>query len=199
MKDYQDNKKFEIIVDTARGLFWRHGISRVSIEEICREANVSKMTFYRFFTNKSELGKKVIDDIIDEGIQKYNELMEKDISFEEKIRSQLLLKFEGTKEISAELIKDIFSNDKLGLKEHWLNRAKQFSEKVRSDYFEAQKKGWIRKDLNLDLVFYLNNKIVDIFSDPNLLALYDNMQEAIMDYGNLIFYGILPRHNEKSE
>jgi AcrR family transcriptional regulator len=194
-----DSPKYSDIVETARKLFWKHGISRVSIEEICREANVSKMTFYRFFPNKTELGRKIIDDIIDESIQKYSELMQQDVSFEEKIRKQLVLKFEGTKEISAELVKDIFSNEKLGLKEHWLNRANQFSERVKQDYADAQEKGWIRKNLNLDFIFYLNNKMAGIFSDPKLQEMYGSMQDLIMEYANLFFYGIFSGNYEKNE
>ena len=95
------------ITQTAYKLFWKHGISRVSIEEICREAGVSKMTFYKFFSNKKELGEKVIDNIIDESLEKYRSLMKEEISFEKKIRKQLLLKFEGTKEISQEINKKI--------------------------------------------------------------------------------------------
>ncbi|MBN2635587.1 MAG: TetR/AcrR family transcriptional regulator [Prolixibacteraceae bacterium] len=194
-----NSPKYSDIIKTAYKLFWKHGIRRVSIEEVCREANVSKMTFYRFFSNKAELGQVVIDKIIDESIEKYREIMSRDISFEEKMKEQLLLKFEGTKEISAEFINDVFSNEKLGLKEHWLKRADEFSHEVRRDLSVAQKQGIIRKDLKLDFVFYLNNKAAEIFSDPKLLEMYTSMQDLIMEYANLIFYGIFPRNNNETE
>jgi AcrR family transcriptional regulator len=194
-----DNPKYNDILKTAYELFWKHGIKRVSVEEICQKANVSKMTFYRFFPNKTELGRKVLDNIINEGIEKYTEIMKRDISFEEKIRQQLILKFEGTKEISPELVADIFSNDKLGLKEHWLKRANEFTTEVRKDYADAQKQGFIRNDLNMDFIFYFNNKLAEMLSDPVLTEMYDNMQDLIMEYANLIIYGIFPRGNEKNE
>ncbi|MBN1985548.1 MAG: TetR/AcrR family transcriptional regulator [Prolixibacteraceae bacterium] len=194
-----NSQKYSDILSTAKELFWKHGIRRVSIEEVCREANVSKMTFYRFFSNKAELGREVIDKIIDESIEKYREIMSRDISFEEKMKEQLLLKFEGTREISAEFINDIFSNEKLGLKEHWLKRADEFSHEVRQDLSVAQKQGIIRKDLKLDFVFYLNNKAAEIFSDPKLLEIYTSMQELIMEYANLVFYGIFPRNSNETK
>ena len=52
-----DSSKSLDILNTARQLFWKHGIRRVSVEEVCREAGVSKMTFYRSFPNKIELAK----------------------------------------------------------------------------------------------------------------------------------------------
>jgi AcrR family transcriptional regulator len=194
-----DSPKYSDIVITARKLFWKHGISRVSIEEICREAKVSKMTFYRFFPNKTELGKTIIDNIMDESIEKYRNLMKQDIPFEEKIRKQLLLKFEGLNEISAEFIKDIFSNQKLGIHTHWQNRTDEFVEEVKNDYAKAQKEGFIRKDLNLDFMFYFSTKSTDLLTDPKFLEIYDSMQDLLMEYANLVFYGIFPCKNNKSE
>ena len=193
------NEKYTAIVNTGRKLFWKHGMSRVSVEEICREANVSKMTFYRFFSNKVELGKTIIDNIIDESVLKYRSLMKQGIPFEEKIRKQLLLKFEGTKEISPEFVKDIYSNKKLGLHLHWQKRADEFAKEVRNDYIKAQNEGFIRKDLNLDFMFYFSSKSTDLLTDPQLLKMYGNMQDLIMEYANLFFLGIFPRHNEKNK
>ncbi|HKI89046.1 MAG TPA: TetR/AcrR family transcriptional regulator [Draconibacterium sp.] len=199
MNENINNKKYTDIVNTGRELFWKHGISRVSVEEICREANVSKMTFYRFFSNKSELGKTIIDNIMDESIEKYRSLMKQDIPFEEKIRKQLLLKFEATKEISAEFVKDIYTNKKIGLHIHWQKRTEEFVKEIRNDYAQAQKEGFIRKDLNLDFMFYFTSKSTDLLLDPKLLEMFDSMQELIMEYVSLFFYGIFPRNNEKNE
>ena len=70
------NPKLEQIFSTARSLFMRYGIRRVSIEEICREANVSKMTFYKHFRNKVDILKFIIERMTSESMDKYNEIME---------------------------------------------------------------------------------------------------------------------------
>jgi AcrR family transcriptional regulator len=46
------NQKYLKILAAGRDLFWKHGFKRVTIEEVCREAGASKMTFYKFFENK---------------------------------------------------------------------------------------------------------------------------------------------------
>ncbi|MCK4464396.1 MAG: TetR/AcrR family transcriptional regulator, partial [Bacteroidales bacterium] len=79
-----DNQKFQQIITTAKNLFWKFGIKRVSIEEICREANVSKMTFYKHFSNKPELVKYIINKITSEALAKYKNIMSQDVSFSEK-------------------------------------------------------------------------------------------------------------------
>ncbi|WP_372931944.1 TetR/AcrR family transcriptional regulator, partial [Mariniphaga sediminis] len=59
MKENKKSKKYLEIMKTARELFWKHGFRRVTIQEICEKAGVSKMTFYKHFPNKIDLAKTV--------------------------------------------------------------------------------------------------------------------------------------------
>lgn len=192
----EDNQKYQQILETAHHLFWKFGIRRVSIDEICRESGVSKMTFYRFFSNKNELAKKIITNIFDDAVEKYENLMAQDIPFEEKIKQQVIMKFEGTKEMSAELVKDIYSGWNPELQAFFGEMAVKMTTMVRNDYATAIEKGWIRKDVKLDFIFYMTQKMTEMSSDPALLGMYGNLQELIMEFMNMMFYGILPRHDE---
>ena len=55
------NKK-ETIINTARKLFTQYGYTRVSMEEIAKEANVTKKTIYSYFKDKSALFQYFIDE-----------------------------------------------------------------------------------------------------------------------------------------
>jgi AcrR family transcriptional regulator len=187
------NEKYKSIIKTSHDLFWKFGIRRVTIEEICREASVSKMTFYRFFSNKSEVAKAVIKDLFDEMEKDYRNLMKQDIPFEEKIKKQLLMKFEGTREISPELVKDIYEDQTTDRFKYWKSRADKMLQLVYEDYAHAQKMGWIRKDIKLEYIIYMSNKAAEIVSDKNLQKLYPDMQTLIMEIANMFFYGVLPR------
>ncbi|NOZ62096.1 MAG: TetR/AcrR family transcriptional regulator, partial [Calditrichaeota bacterium] len=57
--------------ETAQDLFFRYGIRRVTVEEICRTAGVSKMTFYKYFKNKIDLVKKLMEKIYDQALAEY--------------------------------------------------------------------------------------------------------------------------------
>ena len=59
------SKSYQAIIDTAKTLFMKHGMRRITVEEICREASVSKMTFYRLFTNKEDVAEIIIFEIND--------------------------------------------------------------------------------------------------------------------------------------
>ncbi len=188
-----DNEKYNSIIKTSHNLFWKFGIRRVTVEEICREAFVSKMTFYRFFPNKTAVAKAVIRNIFDNILNDYRKLMAQNIPFEEKVRQQLIMKFEGTKEISAELVKDIYGDPKLEIFTYWESRTNEIMQLVFSDYAHAQEMGWIRKDIRLEFVQYFTNKMGEMASDENLQALYPSTQDLIMEIANFFFYGIFPR------
>lgn len=187
--------KYKLIVEVGHHLFWKHGIRRVSIEEICREAGISKMTFYRNFDNKIELAKAVVAKVFTDAETQYLELMAQEIPFEEKIKQQVVMKFEGTKEISAELIKDVYSDWNEELKVLFQQMAGKMTQLVYKDYQHAIDQGWIRKDVKLDFIFYMSNKMAEMASDPQLQAMYQSTQDLIMEFMNMMFYGILPRND----
>ncbi len=199
MTDLQKTSKYQDIAKTAHCLFWKFGIKRVTVEEICEEAGVSKMTFYRYFSNKTEVAKEVIDNLFKESLISYRALMAEDIPFAEKVKKQILLKFEGTKEISSELIKDIYGGQIPELKEYWESRSDDILQEVLSNFREAQEKGWINKHVNVDFIPYYSEKIFEIVSDERAIGLYDNVQGLIMELVNLFFYGLLPHDPERNE
>lgn len=197
MDDLQNSTKYQDILKTAHDLFWKFGIKRVTIEEVCKEAGASKMTFYRFFPNKIELAKTVIDSIFNESVEKYNALMASDIPFSEKVKKQILLKFEGTTNLSTELIKDIYGGQIPEIKEHWEKQSTKMLQVVLADYRDAQKKGWVNKNVNVDFIPFYTNKLFEIVSDEKAITLYGSVQNLIMELVNLFFYGILPHDSDK--
>ena len=79
------SKKLSQIVETSEILFKRFGIKRVTVEEICKKAGVSKMTFYKFFPNKIELVKYIWNNWYDEGYSKLDEINEMNIPITKKL------------------------------------------------------------------------------------------------------------------
>jgi len=66
--DNMSHPKRELVLKTGKELFWKFGFKRVTIEEVCKEAGISKMTFYKFFTNKIDLVKIIMNDILQESL-----------------------------------------------------------------------------------------------------------------------------------
>ena len=42
------------ILEAAKELFFKHGFKRISIEDICNKADVSRRTFYVYYENKAD-------------------------------------------------------------------------------------------------------------------------------------------------
>ena len=188
------NEKYRQILLTGKDLFFKHGIKRVTVEEICRESGVSKMTFYKHFSNKIELVKRIVDMLVSENLTKYREVMKRnDISYEEKVRLTIQMKMEGTSEISDAFYDDyLVQNDPVLASYIQIQSGNVFGE-ILKDYIEAQERGDIRKDIKPEFILYFLNHIMDLAKDENLLMLYEHPWEVIMELVNFFFYGIMNR------
>lgn len=191
-----ENKSYQSIFLSAKQLFWKHGISRVTVEEICMVAGVSKMTFYRNFSNKKEIAKIVLNEICKSGFEDYKNIMASDLVFPEKIQKLVLLKHNSVSELSEEFVYDIYNKEETELQEILIEYQKQMIGNIIADFTEAQNNGWIRKDVKISfLVFYLN-KINEMIVDQNFRKLYPNIHDAVMELTNLFFYGIINQNSE---
>jgi AcrR family transcriptional regulator len=182
------------LIRTAKDLFFKYGIKRVTVEEICREANVSKMTFYKHFRNKNELVKTWITQMTDEAMEKYSILMNSDLPFKEKVRETIQMKLEGTDGMSQEFFSDYIPQADPELSDFLLERMHAMMELVVKDYAAAQKRGDIRRDVSIEFILWFLNKMLDLMKDETLQQLYDNPQKLIMEMVNFFFYGIMPRN-----
>lgn len=191
------SKKCAKILATARDLFWKHGFRRISIEEVCQQAGVSKMTFYRLFPNKIELAKAVYDREVDEGLRKFRSILYEPSEPAEKIRKMMLMKMEGTHQISREFLQDFYGNREVALRDYIEEKTRQSWTEIVSDFKEAQQKGWFRSDLKPEFLFYFSQKMGELISDEKLLNLYSSPQELVMEITRFVSYGISPRDPEK--
>jgi len=178
------------IEETARDLFWKHGFRRVTIREICEKANVSKMTFYKYFPDKTELAKTVFTNIVNEGIENFNELMKENIPAAEKIKKIVLLKAESTNNISKEFLEDFYLGSEPELQNFVEKKTAEVWENLLDDWKKAQEAGIFRKDLKPELLINISFRLVDLIKDEQLNQLYDTPQEFILEFAKLVAYGI---------
>lgn len=189
-KYYKNKQK---IINAAKHLFWKYGFRKVSVEEICKEAKLSKMTFYKFFPNKIELAKRIFEDLADEGLKKYIEIINSNISIEKKIEKMLILKKEFTKNISKEFIMDFYKDTKLGLKDFIEQKTNEIQIESINLFKKGQEEGLYRKEIKPDFYLYMYKKMSEIFFDDELLKIYKSPNELIMEITNFFVYGISPR------
>jgi AcrR family transcriptional regulator len=187
------SKKYGNIITTARELFWKHGFRRVTIREICEKAGVSKMTFYKFFPNKIELAKTVFEHEVEKGMNRFSQLMDENISGEEMLKEIILLKVEGTNDISHEFMEDFYMDNEPKLKNFVEEKTKDAWTRLMREWTRAQEKGIFRKDFKPEFLFRVSNKIQELLKDEELAAMYDSTQDFILEFTRFIAYGISKR------
>ncbi len=193
----RESKKLLQIVSTGKSLFWKFGINRVTIEEICKEAKVSKMTFYKYFKNKIELVKYILKKQTDDAWEQYYSIMNQEIPFPEKVKQTIELKMNNANNLSTEFYKDFHKNADPELRKFFSELSDESIKKVRNDYIKAQKEGNIRQDINPDFILYtLNFMFEKMAKDENLISMYSTPGKLIYELINFFFYGIMPRNDE---
>lgn len=190
-KNKELSPKMVHLVETAKGLFFHYGTKRVSIEEICQKSGVSKMTFYRYFPNKTGLARYVLESIYGEARETVNNILAMDLPFEERLKKVLVTKMEYTDKYSREFIRDLMTGAEPELQKYIEQETKNFLDDLRKIFLQAQKKGEIRSDIKVDFIIYMMNIMREVFKDENLQKLYPDVASLMKDAFNFFYYGVL--------
>ena len=194
-----DDRKLREIMIASKKLFWKFGFKRVTIEEVCHEANVSKMTFYKHFKNKMELIIYLINHITDKAMKQYREIMDSNIPFPEKVKKSIALKLESSKDMSNEFYDDYVRHADMEMLALLHEKSNEMMGAILNDYIEAQKNGEIRQDIKPEFILYFLNHLLEMAKDERLEKIYNNPQDMIMEFINFFFYGVLPRDGKKAK
>ncbi len=183
------------ILETTEDLFQRFGIKRISIEEICRTANVSKMTFYKYFKNKIDLVRFSWERWFDQNNAKFAEIRTMKLSFTEKLALILKLKEEGTQKMSYQFALDYLNGVpelEEFFQEQYTNSINQFVDFIQ----EAQKNGDVRPDMKIEFFLAVIGAMKELMQNKSLVELYPHYQDFVLEVNNFLFYGLLPRPKE---
>ena len=181
--------KYTQLIESGLDLFRRFGVRRVTVEEICRHAVVSKMTFYKYFRNKNDLVKTILDDLIQESYRLQDELQQAPVPFTEKVQRIIQFKAERARDLSGEFINDIY-RDIPELKEYMGTQMQIGFQRTMAFFNDAQKQGQIRQDIHPSFLLYVTNQIVNWYLDPELQRQYETQEALVTEIVQFYFYGI---------
>lgn len=181
----------ETLLCAAEGLFYRYGVRKTTVGDICRAAGVSRMTFYKHYRDKTHLAEAVLNKLIDEMIGSYRRIMSQKIPYGERVRQFIELKLAKADDMSASFIQDIYASPYPEL-HALLHRRMEDNMKITLDeYRKAQKAGHIRPDVKPEFIVAFLNIMADMVVDARLAHLYATPRELGAELMNLFFYGIL--------
>jgi AcrR family transcriptional regulator len=190
------SKKFKQIIESAYDLFMRYGIRRVTVEEICKTAGVSKMTFYKHFKNKIDLALFVLNKQFEEGMKRYRDIMSQNIPYSEKAEDIIKMKLEFSRDISQEMLKDMMDSPIPEVADLIQKIIQENFKLFLEDMISAQKKGDVRQEINPHFIIYILGRMQEMVADERLLNMYESSQALTREITNFFFYGILSRKKE---
>ncbi len=190
LPDFQDRPKKEgDILRTAEKLFMQFGYHRVTVEEICREANVSKVTFYKYFSNKFAVLEDYMTTRLALGMETFDRIKKADASLQAKMQAMIAMKESAVSKFSTVFMHSIMSSDPAILE--LMTRWTEMSMASMKDFFaDAQAKGEIHPDYSVDFLLHIWTVIgADARSEAMMTMYDDDMVKLSKDFMNFLFYG----------
>jgi AcrR family transcriptional regulator len=190
------NEKYLDIFREAKALFWKHGIKKVSVEEICANAGTSRVTFYKYFENKEKLALTILKDIVADGMKEYNDILKSDLDYPSKVEKIISMKMRRSDDLSREFLNDLYGTDFPEIQAYFQRVTIENLMIFESDFRDAQSRGEVRKDIKVEFIMHILNRLTDITRDESLIALYGNAGALISEFTRFFFYGVVQRERE---
>ncbi|TXF91023.1 TetR/AcrR family transcriptional regulator [Neolewinella aurantiaca] len=186
------------LLKAAKDLFWVHGIKRVSVEEICSTAGLSKMTFYRNFPNKEAIAYELMRSLIRESHADYEEIMERPESLSARLRKVIRVKTKHSQGISDEFLYDMLRSEDPKFKKLIEDGKKKASERLSHYLYESIGRAEIDQDTNVEFILYWLDEISIKMEDEAMIAIFPDPAERIDHLSRLLFFGISGRTNARN-
>lgn len=185
------NDKQRALLETAFELFRKHGMRRVSIEEICSTARVSKVTFYKHFSGKTELILFIVRRLIDSLQERISRTMQSGMPIKEIFDRVSITKQDFVASIGEEMMRGIMS---LPEAKSYLDELSQASLiEFRAFLIAQQNAGNINPKLDVDTILALLMAINQIYTSGKLEGQFSSTEELIRQMNELLVYGMLVR------
>lgn len=186
--------KHKKLIETAYLLFQRHGFQRVSVEEICRRAQVSKVTFYKYFSSKDELIVFITRLIFEALYAEIRKVLKSDQGIKVIFDRASIIKQEYIGKMGEELLMGIMSFP--AAREYLDDVSKRSWMEFREYVINEQRKGNINPRIDIDYILPILSEINKLFNVEGLKNLYKKPDLLITQINELIVNGLLARKED---
>lgn len=183
-------KQAALIVSATR-LFHRHGFARVSVEELCGHAKVSKVTFYRYYKGKDELILHILKLLFEDISARVWAVLDSEIELKQKFDRVAIIKQEFTHVLGEEIVGGLFSYQ--GVLEYFKELSRQSMEDLRSFLQREQSLGKLNPKLNIDILLALMNGINNMITEQKLALMGVSYPELVAQINEILVYGLFKR------
>ncbi|AZQ65404.1 TetR/AcrR family transcriptional regulator [Flammeovirga pectinis] len=180
------------ICEVAKELFFKYGIKKVSVTDILEKSGVSKMTFYRSYSNKEDLIIYILEDLNAKAMLEYKSMVEKDITFKDKLIELIALKIKFSKSFSKEFLLELMqlytNNDNL------IGRLSEMKNEGQAlfiqEILKAKANGEVNEDLSVAFIIAMIEHFQTFIEDEKNLSLFNSTEELIANTMHLFCFGL---------
>jgi AcrR family transcriptional regulator len=184
------SKKRAQLIQTGEALFVKHGMRRITVEEICAQAGVSKPTFYKYFENKAALARQIVELWIEQALQRIDEIEQAETPFPAKMEQILAMKQTIAARPGPEFLVDLIELE-IDLS-HALQRVMTF-------FVEGQQRGDIRADIPPGFLLAAFDLLNRMHHDERIRDLYPDTETLAGDVFKLFYYGALSAAHREAD
>jgi len=179
----------QLLRDAAWELVLKKGFKATKVQDICEHAELSKMTFYYYYNNKNELIEEILKDFFDGVILSSQEIIDRDIPFQDRIMELVKWKAEFVKTMSPEFVQELYTSG--GYLDLMKNVMQKSQELVYSFYTHGKQQGEINESVDIPVLMFWMNIVSDMIIEGKFNHLFDDPKEMNKQLRDLMLYGML--------
>lgn len=177
-------------------LFNHYGIRKITIEQICREARISKVTFYKYFKNKEDFLYQMLESVFHVAMKEVQELLFNEKSYPARMNDLLLWKMKQLDSWSELFLNDLitFGPEFEAFLQKWtLLSMQQFMIFIE----QGKTAGAIRASLNSQFILYTMDAFAkNIYKDNSFVKTF-GWEEMTFQMMEFFIYGIMGENGNK--
>jgi AcrR family transcriptional regulator len=187
-----DEKTKEKIITSVQERFWKEGFGRTSVDEITAGLAMSKKTFYKYFSSKEDLVRKIMERFTENVRSQVERILLSDKSAVEKLSEVITLIGANASHLTPAFGQDI----KKYIPQLW-KHIEEFRQRRISEVFsrvieQGIGEGTIRSDVNSRIFLLSVLGVIDRIMQPDVLIHESfSISDALNEIVNIFFRGAL--------
>ena len=191
MKDSTTTSAAIDIVAAARTLFQERSSTEVSVADICALSGVNEGLFYQYFEDTAAVGRLILQQFLDTGVQRYQTLLKQDKPLTERLYDIMDWKASYTQQLSSHYIEELFQATDPRSRGMLNRHRKQRQEILSHHLYRGMGRGEVSASLNVPFILYMMEELSELMFQEASIAMFPDANERMRVLTEFLFFGIV--------